>query len=213
VQGILGHDRCIEALEETGLSLPIGRWMLGRSCEQIMAWKHRLSADLPWLYVELTRQQAADPDLVSTVKAALLDTGMPNNQLRLGMPVQALCMVDGLAEDNLDILVDLGITTVLYEFGYTRGDLACLEDLPVRAVKFSDNAVRRVARGMEKQTLFLRATRDLVPLVRDTGATIVVGQIETEDQLAWWQEVGAGTASGRLFGEAGPPEDIEELFV
>jgi PAS domain S-box-containing protein/diguanylate cyclase (GGDEF)-like protein len=213
VQGILGHDRCVEALEDTGLALPIGRWMLSRSCEQIMAWKHRLSTDLPRLYVELTRQQAADPDLISTVQAALLDTGMPNDQLRLGMPVQALCMVDGLAEDNLETLVDLGITTVLYEFGYTRGDLACLEDLPVRAVKFSDNAVRRVQRGMDKQSLFLRATRDLVPLVAGTGAAIVIGQIETEDQLTWWQDIGAQTASGPLFGQPGSPETIEELFT
>jgi PAS domain S-box-containing protein/diguanylate cyclase (GGDEF)-like protein len=213
LHGTLDHNNCIDALEETGLSLPIGRWMLSRACEQIMAWKHRLSADLPQLYVELTRQQAADPDLVRTVQAALLDTGLPNDQLRLGMPVQALCMIDGLAEDNLDVLVDLGISTVLYEFGTTRGDLACLEDLPVHAVKMADRVINRVTSGMEKQSLFLRATRGLVPLVRDTGAVVIVGQIESEDQLAWWREVGATIASGPLFGCAGPAEDIEALFV
>lgn len=212
-QGTLEHDRCIEALEETGLSLPIGRWMLSRACEQIMSWKHRMAADLPQLYVELTRQQAADPDLVSTVSAALLDTGMPNDQLRLGMPVQALCMVDGLAEDNLDVLVDLGISVVLYEFGTTRGDLACLEDLPIHAVKMAKRVTSRVARAKERETLFVRATRDLVPLVRATGAVVIVGHIESEEQLTWWRDVGAETASGPLFGSAGPPENIEELFV
>jgi PAS domain S-box-containing protein/diguanylate cyclase (GGDEF)-like protein len=211
-QGILEHDRCVEALEDTGLSLPIGRWMLSRSCEQIMAWKQRISGDLPQLYVELTQQQAADPDLVSTVQAALLGTGMPNNQLRLGMPVEALCMLDGLAEDNLDILVDLGIAAVLYQFGTTRGDLACLEDLPVHAVKMAKRVVRRVTHGVEKETLFVRAIRELVPLVLDTDASVIVGHIETEEQLAWWRDVGAETASGPLFSAAGPPEDIEELL-
>jgi len=212
-QGTLDHDRCIEALEETGLSLPIGRWMLSRACEQIMSWKHRISGDLPNLYVELTRQQAADPDLVSTVQAALLDTGMPNDQLRLGMPVQALCMLDGLAEDNMDILVDLGISFVLYEFGTTRGDLGCLEDLPVRAVKMAKRVVTRVARAGGKETLFVRATRDLVPLVRNYGAGLIVSHIETEEQLEWWRDVGAGCAMGPLFGSPGPAEDVEELFT
>jgi diguanylate cyclase (GGDEF)-like protein/PAS domain S-box-containing protein len=211
--GSLGHDAVIEALEETGLALPIGRWMLSRACEQIMSWKHRISTDLPQLYVELTRQQAGDPDLVATVQAALLATGMPNAQLRLGMPVQALCMVDGMAEDNLDILVDLGISMVLHEFGTTRGDLACLEDLPVRAVKMANRVVHRVSRGMDKQSLFLRATRGLVPLVRDSGAAVIVGQIDNEEQLAWWHGIGVETAAGPLFGSAGPPEDIEELFI
>lgn len=212
-QGILEHEAVIEALEETGLSLPIGRWMLGRACDQIMTWKHRISGDLPNLYVELTRQQAADPDLVSTVQAALLDTGMPTEQLQLGMPVQALCMLDGLAEDNLEILVDLGLSIVLYEFGTTRGDLGCLEDLPVGAVKMAKRVVGRIARAGGQETLFVRAIRDLVPLVRGYGAGLIVGHIETEDQLAWWREVGAGCASGPLFGRPGPPEDVEELFV
>jgi EAL domain-containing protein (putative c-di-GMP-specific phosphodiesterase class I) len=212
-QGSLDHDQCIEILEETGLSLPIGRWVLSRACEQIMSWKHRISGDLPQLYVELTRQQAADPDLVSTVQLALADTGMPNQQLRLGMPVQALCMVDGLAEDNLDILVDLGISVVLHEFGTTRGDLACLEDLPVRAVKMSRRAISRVTRGVPNDTVFVRAIRDLVPIVRSTDASVIVGHIETEDQLAWWRDAGAKTAAGPLFGAPGPAENIEALFA
>ncbi|HET9140204.1 putative bifunctional diguanylate cyclase/phosphodiesterase [Actinophytocola sp.] len=213
-QGVLEHDVCVGVLEETGMSLPIGRWKLNRACEQIMAWQDRAGVDLPQLYVELTRQQASDPDLVSSVQGALASTGMPTAMLRLGMPVQALCMTDGTAEDNLDVLVDLGIRTVLYEFGTTRGDLACLEDLPVHAVKMADRVVRRISTAVEhgRQTLFLRATRDLIPLVRDTGAEVLVGNIHTEEQAAWWREVGAATASGPLFGAAHPPEEIEELL-
>jgi PAS domain S-box-containing protein/diguanylate cyclase (GGDEF)-like protein len=211
-QGVLDHECVVDALEETGLSLPIGRWMLGRACEQIMSWKDREHAELPQLYVELSRQQAADPDLVSTVSAALLDTGMPHGQLRLGMPVQALCMNDGLAEDNLDVLADLGIAVVLYEFGTTRGDLACLEDLRIHAVKMAKRVTSRVARAGSRETLFVKATRELIPLVRDQGAAVVVGFMESEKQLAWWTGVGAEYASGPLFGAAGTPDEIEELF-
>lgn len=215
VHGTLGHDRCVEVLDETGLTLPVGRWLLGRACEQAMSWRERLGTDPPLLYVELTKQQAADPDLVSVVQEALLEAGMPSAGLRVGMPVQALCMLDGLAEDNLDVLVDLGISAVLYEFGTTRGDLACLEDLQVRAVKLADRLVARVGEAVAKdrETLFLRATRDLVPLIRDTGAAVIAGHIATEEQLTWWQALGVESASGPLLGPAGPPEDIEDLLT
>jgi diguanylate cyclase (GGDEF)-like protein/PAS domain S-box-containing protein len=210
--GPLDHVRCLEALAETGLSLPIGRWMLGRACEQLRSWTDRFDGGLPKLYVELSQELAGDPDLVATVQGVLADAHLEAGQLRLGMPVPALCMTDGLAEDNLDVLVDLGVSMVLYEFGTTRGDLACLEDLPVRAVKMSDRVVSRVDR-MGEDALFTRAIRQLVPLIRESGIRVVVGDIANEAQFEWWLEVGADIAQGDFTGTAGSPQDAEHLFV
>lgn len=211
-QGGLDHARCLEVLVETGLSLPIGRWMLNQSCHQLRSWTDRFDGGLPKLYVELTKELASDPDLVSAVQAVLTDASLSPDQLRLGMPVQALCMTDGLAEDNLEVLKDLGIGVVLYAFGTTRGDLACLEDLPVSAVKMSGLVVSRVDRQGE-ESLFVKSIRQLVPLVRESGTPVVVGDIETEAQLDWWREVGADTVQGDFVGSAGGPQDAEHLFV
>jgi diguanylate cyclase (GGDEF)-like protein/PAS domain S-box-containing protein len=200
----LDHERCLQALAETGLSLPIGRWMLGRACEDVKSVPGR-----PVLYVELTKELAGDPDLVATVQAVLADAGMSPAELRLGMPVQALCMNDGLAEDNLDVLVDLGFSVVLYEFGTTRGDLACLEDLQIHAVKMAPRVVSRVADRMDDESLFTRAIRDLVPLVKSTGIPVIVGDVETEDQFKWWRVIGADTVLGGFTGAAGPVDDLK----
>lgn len=201
--GPLDHERCLQALSETGLSLPIGRWMLARACEELQTMP-----GTPVLYVELTKEFAGDPDLVATVRAVLADASLSPDQLQLGMPVQALCMLDGLAEDNLDVLVDLGIPVVLYEFGTTRGDLACLEDLPIRAVKMATRVVSRVADRMDDESLFTRAIRDLVPLVRGTGTPIIVGSVDTEDQFEWWRAVGADTTQGAYTGEPSGPAEL-----
>jgi diguanylate cyclase (GGDEF)-like protein/PAS domain S-box-containing protein len=202
--GPLDHDRCLQALAETGLSLPIGRWMLGRACEDVKSLPGR-----PVLYVELTKELAGDPDLVATVQAVLSDAGMSPQDLRIGMPVQALCMHDGLAEDNLDVLVDLGLTVVLYEFGTTSGDLGCLEDLPVHAVKMSTRVVSRVANRTSDEALFTRVIRDMVPLIRSTGTPVIVGDIETEEQFEWWREVGADTVLGSYTGPAGTAANLK----
>ncbi|HEY0450188.1 putative bifunctional diguanylate cyclase/phosphodiesterase [Actinophytocola sp.] len=211
-QGRLDHERCLEVLAETGLALPIGRWMLSRACDQLRSWTDRFNGGLPKLYVELTVELAGDPDLVSAIQAVLTDASLSPDQLRLGMPVQALCMNDGLAEDNLDVLRDLGIGVVLYEFGTTRGDLACLEDLPVRAVKMSGRVVSRVDR-QDEESLFTRSIRQLIPLVRESGTSVIVGDIETEEQYEWWREAGADTVQGNFTGPAGNPQDAEHLFV
>jgi diguanylate cyclase (GGDEF)-like protein/PAS domain S-box-containing protein len=196
--GSLDHEQCLKALAETGLSLPIGRWMLGRACEELKSLPGR-----PVLYVELTKELAGDPDLVATVQAVMSDAALSPNDLRIGMPVQALCMHDGLAEDNLDVLVDLGLSVVLYEFGTTSGDLACLEDLRIHSIKMSSRVVHRVASNAD-DSLFTRAIRDLVPLVRGTGIPVIVGDIETEEQFDWWCEIGADTVLGGYTGGPGP---------
>jgi EAL domain-containing protein (putative c-di-GMP-specific phosphodiesterase class I) len=202
--GSLDHERCLQALAATGLSLPIGRWMLGRACEDVKSLPGR-----PVLYVELTKELAGDPDLVATVQAVLADAGMSPDELRLGMPVTALCMTDGLAEDNLDVLVDIGLSVVLYEFGTTRGDLACLEDLRIHSVKMATRVVSRVADRTDDESLFTRAIRDLVPLVKSTGTPVIVGDIETEDQFKWWRVIGADTVLGGFTGAAGPVDELK----
>ena len=211
-QGPLDHPRCLEVLAETGLSLPVGRWMLGQACDQVRTWTDRFTGGLPKLYVELTQEMAGDPDLVSIVRAVLADTTLEPAQLQLGMPVQALCMRDGLAEDNLHVLADLGIMVVLYEFGTARGDLACLEDLPVGGVKMSGLVVSRVSR-MGEDALFTRTIRQLVPLIREREIPVIVADIENETQFEWWREVGATQLQGDHTGPAGPPQDAEHLFV
>jgi diguanylate cyclase (GGDEF)-like protein/PAS domain S-box-containing protein len=190
--GSLDHDRCLQVLAETGLSLPIGRWMLGRACAD-------LASTSSVLYVELTREFAGDPDLVATVSSVLAEASLPPERLQLGMPVQALCMVDGLAEDNLHVLADIGVQVVLYEFGTTSGDLACLEDLPVHAVKMASRVVNRVS---DEGSMFTRMVRELLPLVQGSGAGVIVGDVDGGDQFEWWRALGADHVQGTFVGLA-----------
>ncbi|PPK64741.1 EAL domain-containing protein [Actinokineospora auranticolor] len=190
--GTLDRERCEEILRDTGLGVPLGHWVLHHAAE--LAAKARSA-----LYLELTPEQAADPDLVAVVRRVLADTGLEADQLELGMPAHALGSTDGLADENLMVLVDNGVRSVLTGFGKSRGDLACLEDLPIHTVRMSESVVARLARP-DPTALFTRATMDLIPMVREVGISVLVTGLTEAAQADWWAAAGADLASGPVFG-------------
>ncbi|SES31830.1 EAL domain-containing protein [Actinokineospora terrae] len=190
--GTLGCDRLEQVLRDTGLGVPLGHWALRHAAQHA-------AADDSALYLELTPEQAADPDLVMVVRRVLAETGLEADRLELGMPVQSLCSPDMPAEENLTVLVDIGVRSVLTGFGRSRGDLACLEDLPIQTVRMSEHVVRRLAKP-DPAALFTRATLGLVPMVREVGISVLVTGLTDPAQATWWADAGADLASGPLFG-------------
>ncbi|GAA2967007.1 EAL domain-containing protein [Actinokineospora diospyrosa] len=189
--GTLGSERLEQILRDTGLGVPLGHWVLHHAA-QVAAGA--CSA----LYLELTPEQAADPDLVMVVRRVLAETGLEADRLELGMPVQSLCSPDMPAEENLNVLVDIGVRSVLTGFGRSRGDLACLEDLPIQTVRMSEHVVRRLAKP-DPHALFTRATLGLIPMVREVGISVLVTGLTETAQAQWWAQAGADLASGPLF--------------
>jgi EAL domain-containing protein (putative c-di-GMP-specific phosphodiesterase class I) len=68
--------------------------------------------------------------------------------------------------------------------------------------------VTRVANRVNDESLFTRAVRDLVPLVRSTDIPVIVGNIDTEDQFEWWRAIGVQTVQGAYTGDPGPPSEM-----
>ncbi|WP_285753315.1 EAL domain-containing protein [Lentzea sp. NBRC 105346] len=192
----LSHSRCVALAEETGLILPLGEWLLKIASGQASWWRQRGEFDRP-LAVSLTAHQATDADLVSRVVRVLEETGLDASALMIGMPERVLAAPEAM--DNLSVMADMGVHTVLDDFGLGPADLAVLDDLPVRSV--------RVSRQLGEQA-YVAA---LLPLVRETGVTIAVEGILTEEQASWWRTVGADFATGPHFGSPAVPGDFLEL--
>jgi EAL domain-containing protein (putative c-di-GMP-specific phosphodiesterase class I) len=123
----------------------------------------------------------------------------------IGVPVGALPL-SGVVE-NLTALADLGVRVLLDEFGMGPDDLRAIEDLPVGVV--------RVARRLAEWQAWSDSTfvGELVPLVRQVGATLIVDGIDSEVQADWWRDAGADLATGDYFGAAGAPGAVVEHFA
>ncbi|RZS34400.1 PAS domain S-box-containing protein/diguanylate cyclase (GGDEF)-like protein [Herbihabitans rhizosphaerae] len=214
-RGAISHDSCVEVVADTGLSIPIGRWMLGEAAGVARSWQGKVGQASPPLVMDLSKHLASDPDLVKTLRGVLHESGLSAPQVQLGLPVQSLCKENTEAEENLKTLRELGVATVLTEFGTTGGDLACIEDLDVGAVKLAPRIVSRIASRQERgQSSFVAdAMVALVKLVRARGASVIVPDIVTEAQLEWWREAGADIVQGPLLKAPTTPTEIADFLT
>lgn len=192
--GEIGHDRCVELAEETGLMLPLGTWLLRGAAEQLRWWRQRTGEDLP-LSVGLSVGQATDPDLVGDVLRVLEDTGLPAGALRLGVPAALLVADHEDAVDNVVVLADAGVRTAMGRFTGAAGEFACLEALPVREVR-----IPRWAVCAERNPITTRVLADLVAVAHLAGATVLVDGVDTPELADWWRTSGADAATGSHLG-------------
>lgn len=181
--GVMPHDQCLELAEQTGFSSTLGSILLTATCREL-----RATPDIP-LSVNLTRQQSADMELVSTALRSLDLNRVSHERLWLGMPLDLLSDESGEAADNLRMLADLGIEFIGLDFTGSLRDLACLERFSLRAVRIA--------------AAFTNTTLRVANLVHQAGALLIVDGIATEEQADWWRHAGADLASGPLWGPHG----------
>ncbi|WP_216215363.1 putative bifunctional diguanylate cyclase/phosphodiesterase [Amycolatopsis aidingensis] len=203
--GALPHEKCVELAEQTGLTLSLGTWLMKVACARISE-----AGELPFS-VNLTPNQAVDPDLVGNVLRALEDSGLHPHRLRLVFPLRELVTERGEAVDNLRVLAEVGVCIVVRDFDGGLADLACLEDLPVCAVRLARRLVDRLAPSTGRFQVD-EVLGDLVRLMHSAGVLVVIDGVETAEQAAWWREVGADRVLGSLFTPEGPVDDPAVLL-
>nr|CTQ92322.1 diguanylate cyclase/phosphodiesterase (GGDEF & EAL domains) with PAS/PAC sensor(s) [Kibdelosporangium sp. MJ126-NF4] len=202
----VSHERCLELAEQTGLVVPLRDDLLEDASKQVRWWNDEYDTALP-LAVALTANQACDPDLVGAVLMRLSQTGLDASMLRIGMPVSVLLADRGEAMDNFGMLAANGVRTEIHEFGSAAGDIECLEELPVTSVRIAPRLVRRLRSGAS--TLIGRTLTDLVEVAKLAGASVVVDDVQTADEAAWWRSAGVDFGLGQYFEPA--PADLHDV--
>jgi diguanylate cyclase (GGDEF)-like protein/PAS domain S-box-containing protein len=199
----ISHAECQELAEQTGLTLPLRDTLIEDGAKQIRAY----SDDLP-LVIELTANQACDPDLVGVVLRLLAQTSLSPSRLKIGMPVSVLLTDRGESVDNFQMLADNGVGTGVHGFGSAAGDIECIEDQPTTWARIAPRLVERQRSG--KSDLIDQTLRDLVKVAKMAGAEVTVDDIETAEQAAWWRDAGADQALGPYFRPG--PADLHDLM-
>ncbi|NUP38878.1 MAG: EAL domain-containing protein [Streptomyces sp.] len=212
--GVLGPDQFIPLAEDTGLIVPLGRWVLEQAARQARDWQDAATDDGGQLRVNvnLSPCQLSHPSLVSDTVAVLEDAGLCPSALCLEVTENDLIDVDEDALRPLRQLADLGVDIALDDFGTGYSNLSYLRRLPVSTLKLD----RSFTRGMQRAPIDpvdVKIVEGIVSLAHTLDLAVTVEGVETAVQAECLRGLGCDTAQGWYYARPGPPERLHTLAL
>ena len=192
-------DRFISVLEETGLILPVGRWVLRTAMRQAVAWRDE---QLPGLHlaVNLSARQLSHADLVPTVESALAETGFDPQLLELEL-TESMLMGGTEHRETLRRLSNLGAHLAIDDFGTGYSSLRYLKSFYVDTLKVDRSFVRDTPQDPEDSAIVTA----IIALAQSLNLQVVAEGVETADQQDFLRARGCDEMQGYLLGRPMPP--------
>jgi EAL domain-containing protein (putative c-di-GMP-specific phosphodiesterase class I) len=197
----------IPLAEETGLILPIGRFVLREACERVAAWRR---AGLPALRVavNLSMRQLADPELPAQIAATLAQAGLPPGQLELEItesmvmsnPERMLALLTGIRDTGVQLSID--------DFGTGYSSLGQLKRLPIDALKIDRSFIRDIPGDLEDEAI----AETIIAMARKLGLTVIAEGVETQAQQDFLGLHDCDEMQGFHFARPLPHEEFEALL-
>jgi EAL domain-containing protein (putative c-di-GMP-specific phosphodiesterase class I) len=204
-RGLVPPLAFIPLAEETGLILPIGRWILETACRQAQAWQVMFPAIRPVMSVNLSARQFAQPDLVEQVQAILAETGLAPATLELEITESVVMDRSDDAIRALKALRSLGVKLVLDDFGTGYSSLSYLKHLPLDTIKID----RSFVAGLANDDANLPIVRAVIALAHGLGIEVTAEGIETIQQRDCLRDLACDRGQGYYYAVALPAERLE----
>jgi diguanylate cyclase (GGDEF)-like protein/excisionase family DNA binding protein len=207
-QGVVLPGAFMTVAEESGLIVPLGRWVLREACRQLARWTADAAIDLPCLTVNLSGRQLAEASLPDELAAILRQTGVPPE--RLGLELTESVLMQGSASPTavLQDLKGLGVRLMLDDFGTGYSSLNHVKRFPIEAIKIDREFTTGVAED-EGDRHILRA---IVSMASAMEVAVIAEGVETREQARWLRHLGIKLVQGYAFGRPAPADTTEALL-
>jgi diguanylate cyclase (GGDEF)-like protein/PAS domain S-box-containing protein len=197
----------IPVAEDTGLIVPIGKWVLKTACEQSAAWR-RLGLPALGMAVNLSPRQFKDPALAQDVTETLRESGLEPQLLELEI-------TEGMIMNSIDQAVQaataikkIGVRLAIDDFGTGYSSLSQLKRFPIDTLKIDRSFIRELPDNSEDMAI----TESIISLGKALGVNVVAEGVETAAQEAFLRTHGCDEIQGFLYGEPCDPDDFVRLF-
>jgi diguanylate cyclase (GGDEF)-like protein/PAS domain S-box-containing protein len=207
VHGLVAPNEFIAAAEETGLIIPMGRWILEESCRQLTAWQEKFR--IPYsMSVNLSAKQLMHPSLTGQVREILVSTELDPRFLKLEVTESTIMEHSEALLSVLSELYALGISFSTDDFGTGYSSLSYLHRFPFERLKIDRSFVSK----MEKDRKCAAIVKTILMLGENLNIEVVAEGIENETQLAMLRSFGCRIGQGFLFSKPLDARDAERLL-
>jgi len=206
--GFVEPSEFVAIAEETGLIVPLGRWVLNAACAQLAEWRTHPNGTGLIVSVNISHRQLADPEFGLILKDALEQTGLDPRALRLEVKENALSREPEAVHRALQhALAEHGVRSHIDDFGTGASSLRLLHGFPGDAVKIH----RALVIGMGVEPGAFEIVKALVGLAHNLGLEVIAEGVETAAQLDHLKLLGCEFAQGFHVSAPLRPEDATAL--
>jgi diguanylate cyclase (GGDEF)-like protein len=206
--GNLSPMKFIPLAEETGLIIPIGRWVLRTACAQNMEWQ-RQGLPVITMAVNLSPRQFLDENLLRDLDDVLRETGMPPHLLQLEITESMVIQNVDRGIRVLNAIQSRGVRLAIDDFGTGYSSMSLMKQFPIDTIKIDRSFVRDLAENEEDRAI---ATA-IINMGKALGLTIVAEGVETREQDAFLRRSACDELQGYLFSKPVPANEIPPLLT
>ena len=194
-EGLIPPAAFLPLLEESGLIVPVGCWVIRDAVRQMQVWHMLYGRDMvDWVSINVSARQFNDPSLLLATLGEIADGGFPLDRLKIEITESAVMRNPEVTRGVLGELQDLGIRVALDDFGTGYSALGALRQYTVDTIKIDRGFTARLDTADGKELVLA-----LLKIARIYGAEVIAEGVETVMQRDALRTAGCGFGQGYLF--------------
>ncbi|MEM7346356.1 MAG: EAL domain-containing protein [Chloroflexota bacterium] len=205
--GFIPPSQFIPVAEETGLIIPIGKWLLHTVCAQAKRWHNAGYTDLS-LAVNVSVRQFQHQNLPELVEDVLRETGLSTDSLELEVTESIAMISEDVSLATLNELNQIGVKISIDDFGTGYSSLSRLRSLPVNTLKIDQSFVQDITDDNADQTLITA----MIAMAHTLNLKVIAEGVETEEQLTFLRSQQCDEMQGYLFSRSLPAPAMTDLL-